>query len=77
MNTEQDLTAAEGVSAQELASPIAPARCSGVCQAHGVHSSPYGWRGTKNIKELMRSFGFFLSKTICTILAIAQREFWR
>lgn len=50
MIIEQELTAAEGVSAQELAGPIAPARCSGVCQAHGVYSRPYGWKGTKNIK---------------------------
>lgn len=50
MITEQDLTATEGVSAQELASLIASAGCSDVCQAHGVYSGPYGWIGRKNIK---------------------------
>lgn len=49
MITQQDLTATE-VSAQELATPIAPARCSDVCQARGVYSRQYGWTGTKNIK---------------------------
>lgn len=50
MITQQDLTATEEVSAQELATPIAPARCSDVCQAHGVYSKQYGWIGTKNIR---------------------------
>lgn len=78
MITAQDLTATEEISAQEPATPIAPARCS-VPGSWCPQKATWMERNIKNlsksIKQLMRSFGGFLSKTICTILATAKRGF--
>lgn len=73
MITEQGLTATE-VSAQELATPIAPARCSGVCHAHAVYSRPYGWteQRTSSSNSWVVSGGFFCPRQFVQFLQLLE-----
>lgn len=79
MITEEDLTATEEMSAQELATPIAPARCSvpgSWCSQKTIWMERNIKYLSKNFKELNEKFWvFFCPRQFAQFLQLLKEAF--